>query len=302
MRNKPLIKPAPLEKGDRVAILSPASIIKPQNVFSALHVLHRQGWVPYIGNSALNRYGTYAGTDDERYGDLEAAFLDPTTKAIFCSRGGYGVVHLLERLNRLPLRENPKWLVGFSDISALHALLSSHGIASLHAPMTSHFTSFGGEDEDAGALFDLLRGGNVHYRIPAHEYNRTGKVVAPLVGGNLAVLTGLIKTPFDLFMPGTVLFIEDVSEPVYKIERMMYQLRLSGVLSQLSGLIVGRFTEYVPDVDNASMEAMIRNMVEPYNYPVAFNVPVGHVDHNIPLIESAQVTLSVETDYVIIEQ
>lgn len=135
-----------------------------------------------------------------------------------------------------------------------------------------------------------------------HPYNRPGTATGMLVGGNLAVLAGLIGTPFDVFHPGSVLFIEDVSEPIYKIERMMYQLKLSRALKNLAGLIVGSFTEYSPDADNASMEDMIRDMVADYGYPVAFDVPVGHVSHNIPLMVSAPVTLEITDSGVTISQ
>lgn len=291
-----------MREGDRIAILSPAGIVKPQNVYGAVEVLKDLGWEPYVTEHALGRHGTYAGTASQRYEDLEKAILDPSTRAIMCSRGGYGAVHLLERLNKLPLRDNAKWIIGFSDISALHALMSAHGIMSIHGHMTSHLTSSGGRDDDSLALFDILRGEHVGYDFPGHRYNREGKASGKLLGGNLAVISDLIGTPFDVIEPGTILFLEDVSEPVYKIERVMYQLRLSGVLERLAGLVVGHFTEYSPDVDNASMESMIHEMVSPYSYPVAFQAPIGHVSHNIPLTVSAPATLTVERDIVTLEQ
>ena len=297
-----IITPPPMREGDRTAILSPSGIVKPQNVYGAVDVLQDLGWEPYVCEHALNRHGTYAGTADERYADLEKAILDPSTRAIMCSRGGYGAVHLMERLNKLPLRDNAKWIIGFSDISAIHALMSAHGIKSIHGHMTSHLNSSRGKDDDSLALFDILRGEHVGYDFPSHRYNRTGSASGKLLGGNLAVIAGLIGTPFNVVEPDTILFLEDVSEPVYKIERIMYQLRLSGVLGRLAGLVVGRFTEYSPDVDNASMEAMIRDMVSPYSYPVAFNAPIGHVSHNIPLTVSGDAVLNVGADLVTLDQ
>ena len=263
-----ILKPRPLVRGDRVAILSPASIIKPQTVYEAMPVLADHGWTVYAGEHTFDRYGTYAGTDEARYADLETALLDPDTRAIICARGGYGAVHLLERLSRLPLRDDPKWIVGYSDISALHALMSANGIESIHAPMCKHIAKYKGRDADTRRLFDLLEGHNPEVTLPGHRLNRPGAAKGPLLGGNLA-------------------------EPIYKVERMFYTLRLSGVLGQLGGLIVGRFTDYTPDRDNESMEAMIDRVTEGYDYPIAYGAPIGHVDHNIPMLCSSLATLTV---------
>jgi len=297
-----LIIPPALKEGDKIAIVSPAGISRAQNVYNALPVLQELGWEPYTSKHAFGRHGTYSGTDDERYADLEEALLDPEVKAILCSRGGYGAVHLLERLDKLPLRENAKWIIGFSDISALHALMSRHGIASIHGPMARHIATHSGNDADSQALFGILQGKPQTFEIAPHPLNRPGEATAPLLGGNMAVLNGLIGTPFDMFKPGIILFIEDVSEPIYKIERMMYQLKLSGILGQLSGLIVGDFTEYSPDIDNESMESMIAGMVREYDYPVAFGVPFGHAKNIMPLVESIEATLTVTPEGVTISQ
>lgn len=296
-----VITPPPLNPGDRIALLSPAGIIKPQFVFDAVTVLQEQGWEPYVMPNALGRSGTYSGTDDQRYSDLEAALLDPTTKAILCNRGGYGVIHLLDRLDKLPLRDNAKWIIGFSDISALHALMHKHSIASIHSPMAKHLSLTRGVDDDSCALFDILRGRKMTYDMPSHESNRTGSAEGIITGGNLAVLAGLIGTPFDILRPDTIWFLEDVSEPVYKVERIMYQLKLSGVLKNLRGLIVGKFTEYTPAIDSLTMEQMISSMVSEYDYPVAFDVPIGHVDHNLPMPESLPVKFTVSNESARIE-
>jgi len=296
-----ILTPPPLKHGDRIAIVSPAGIIKPQLVYITLPVLTDEGWVPYIGEHTFNRHGTYAGTDDERYSDLETALTDPDTRAIICSRGGYGAVHLLDRLNRLPLRDDPKWIIGYSDISALHALMSAHGIKSIHAPMAKHIAEHHGKDEDSQRLFAMLRGENPTVRIKPFDKNRLGKAEGLLLGGNLAVIAGLISTPFDVFRPGSILFIEDVAEPIYKVERILYTLKLNGSLEKLSGLIVGRFTNYVADRDNETMEDMIEAMVADYGYPVAYNVPIGHVDHNIPMMCSSTISLTVDQTGVTIK-
>lgn len=299
---KPLIVPEPLKKGDRIAILSPAGIIKPEFVYQAMQVLQDEGYEPFVMPHALGRWRIYSGTAAERLSDLRQAILDPSVKAILCSRGGYGAVHLLEELDRLPLRDNPKWIIGYSDISALHALMHRHGIVSVHAPMAKHLATLKGRDDDARALFGLLSGEPQLYSIPPSPLNRPGTAVAPLVGGNLAVIADLVSTPFDTILPDTILFIEDIAEPIYKTERILYQLRLSGALSRLKGLIVGAFTDYTPDVDGHTMEGMVSSMVADYSYPVAFGVPVGHVDHNIPLQVSLPTRLEVTQDQTYIVQ
>lgn len=293
MSELPVLTPRPLAHGDRVAILSPAGIIKPQLVYNCLPVLADRGWVPYVGENTFNRFGTYAGTDDERYSDLETALLDPDTRAIICARGGYGAVHLLERLDRLPLRDDPKWIVGYSDISALHALMTRHGIKSIHAPMTKHISQHKGLDEDSLRLFSQLEGQTPETCVEGRPLNRPGHAEGLLVGGNLAVIAGLLSTPFDVIKPGRILFIEDIAEPIYKTERILYTLRLNGTLASLAGLVVGRFTDYAPDRGSKTMEEMIAHMVADYDYPVAYNFPVGHVDHNVPLICSSTVSLDV---------
>ena len=300
MTDTPILTPRPLAMGDRVAIVSPAGIIKPQLVYNCLPVLADRGWVPYVGENTFNRHGTFAGTADERYSDLENALLDPDSRAIICSRGGYGAVHLLDRLDRLPLRDDPKWIVGYSDISALHALMTRHGIKSIHAPMTKHISEHRGLDVDSIRLFEMLGGATPKIKAGGHHMNRDGHAEGLLVGGNLAVIAGLLSTPFDVIRPGRILFIEDIAEPIYKVERIFYTLKLSGVLSSLRGLVVGRFTDYAPDRGSKTMEEMISRMVGEYGYPVAFGIPFGHVDHNVPMLCSSIVSLDVSKSSTLI--
>lgn len=297
-----VIIPPPLEKGDKIVILSPSGATNHENVARTAELLRELGYRVEVSPHALGREGTYSGSYADRISDLEDALTDPGVKAILCSRGGYGAVHLLETLDSMPLRDNPKWVIGFSDISCLHALMSRHGIASIHAPMTKHIAANNAEDSDTQALLGMLRGERQQYHFPTHGFNRTGVVTGTLVGGNMAVLSGLMGTPFDIYGRGDILFIEDVSEPVYKVERMMYQLELAGVFRRIRGLIVGRFTNYSADADSESMEEMIHRIVRPYSFPVAFEAPVGHVDHNLPLMESGKVTLEVTPMGVTITQ
>lgn len=273
---------------------SPAGHVASDKVEDAAEVLRAEGWEVEIMPHALGQYGNYSGTADERFDDLSRALLDPEVRAVICSRGGYGLVHILDRLSALDLRSDPKWIAGFSDISALHALMAVNGIASLHSSMAAAIR-LGADDPDNAALFAILRGERPAYSFDGHYYDRCGIASGRLLGGNLAVLTGLISTPYDILLPDTILFIEDIAEPIYKVERMLWQLRHNGTLANLRGLIVGQFTEYKPDDNYDDMYAMIRDMTASYGYPVAFNAPIGHVDHNLPLIESAEVTLKVNS-------
>lgn len=284
--------PAPLRDGDRIAIVSPSGPVDSALVYAAADTLRGQGYRVDIFPSALGKCGQYAASNSARLADLSAALTDSTVRAILCSRGGYGAVHLLDSLSALPLERAPKWLIGFSDISALHALLASRGIASIHGNMCKHI-ALGPDDEDNATFLAMLRGYRPAYEFAPDSLNRCGQASGRLLGGNLAVIAELINTPYDVIQPGTILFIEDVEEPIYKIERIMYQLRLSGVLPRLGGLIVGQFTGYRPNDSYETMERMIADMTAPYTYPVAFNVPIGHVDHNVPVIQSAEVTLTV---------
>lgn len=294
MSNETVIVPAPLKRGDTIAIVSPAGPVDAKHVAGAKAVLEKQGWNVRVGANALGHKGNYSGTDAERYADISEAFLDPEVRCVLCSRGGYGVVHIMDQLSHLPLRDDPKWVIGFSDISAMHALMHSKGIASIHGSMAKHIAK-GANDVDNARLFDILTGTYNPVTFDSHRYDRPGVGQGQLLGGNLAVLADLIDTPYNIIKPGSILFIEDVSEPIYKIERMLYQLRLSGVLGKLSGLVVGQFTEYRPDASYKKMEDMIADMVAPYSYPVAFDVPIGHVEHNIPVVEGMQATLKVTT-------
>ena len=185
-----IVFPKPLKEGDTIAILSPAGIIDPEHVKHATPVLESQGWKVKVMPHTLGKWGNYSGTPAERLADLEEAFLDPEVRAILCSRGGYGVVHLMDSLNNLPIEKDPKWVIGYSDISALHALMSNKGIASIHASMTSHIRK-GADDVDNKVLFEILRGEAPAYTFDGHQYNRLGQCSGKIIGENVAVIAEL---------------------------------------------------------------------------------------------------------------
>lgn len=293
------IIPAPLRLGDRVAIVSPASKIDPAHIHAAASVLTAMGYQPVVMPHAEGTEGSFSGTAEERLADLTAALTDPTVKAIVCSRGGYGAVHLLEELNRLPAHCFHKWLVGFSDITALHGLWRRKGVASLHAAMTKYIgqgTAFPCFAEEMALLTGAASTHSATY-LP-HPSNLAGTATGPVVGGNLAVLGALIGTPYFTIPPGALLFIEDIAEPIYKVERILWQLRLAGAFDRLGGLLVGQFTDYRPSADHPSMEAMLTRFFAPYRFPRAFNLPIGHIEENRPLLLGPTATLTVGPEAV----
>lgn len=294
-----LTNPPLLTDGDVVALLSPASEIDPTLLDGAAAALSAEGFTPRIMPHAKGSSGSFSATAANRLADIDAAICDPEVKAIICGRGGYGAVHLLSsiRLSR------PVWLAGFSDISALHALWHSNGIRSIHSSMAKELTLCECPANEANRrLFSILRTGRMpSIEFPSHPLNRNGSASGIMRGGNLAVLDGLISTPFDLMaLPDTILVIEDIAEPIYKVERMLMRLKLSGVLDRLRGLIVGQFTDYRPSRDWQNMYAMIASLTTDVPYPVAFNAPIGHVAANLPFIQGAEVTLTVSPKTTII--
>lgn len=304
-----MIYPPALEKGDRIAILSPATEVKPEYIDGAVRLLEEEDLSPLVmpyakGPSA----GSFASSESQRLGDLKDALHDSSVKAILCARGGYGCVHLLPHFTSDEIRSNPKWIIGFSDVSALHALWVKSGVASLHAPMAKHLTLEGRDDFCTRCLLDILFGKTgMDYRVSAHQFNRPGLARGRLTGGNLAVLNGLAGTPYDILdgcgEEGVILFIEDISEAIYAVERMLIRLALSGTLGRIRGLIVGQFTEYRADRNYGSMEEMIDSLLTRYGIsgiPMAFNFPVGHVMLNFPIVEGALVDFSVTPEEVVL--
>lgn len=300
-----LIFPPFVQTNDRVIIVSPSGKIDKAFLKGAARRLESWGLEVKLARHAAGSDGLYAGTIAHRLADLQQAMDDDKARVIFCSRGGYGAVHLVDKLDfgRFALR--PKWLVGFSDITALHNVWQHEGYASLHAPMARHLTVEPADDPCTQALHDLLfgtafEGGKPFtYTAPAHKLNRRGTARGMLRGGNLAVAYGLRATPWDIPAPGTILYLEDVGERPHAIERMMYNLRLSGVLPQLSGLIIGQFTEYEEQKQlGKELYAALADLVKDYGYPVCFGFPVGHTTQNVPLINGASVCLDVEADEV----
>lgn len=294
--------PSPLHSGSRIAIISPASIVKEEYIDGAVEFLRVHGYEGVVMPHAKGPAdGCYAASPADRLSDFMRAWSDSSIDAVLCARGGYGTAHLLPKLSTGFLRDNAKWLVGFSDISAFHAALLHAGVASIHGPMARHLCENPGNGATA-ALMSLLSGGGMDYEVPTHPLSRPGEARGRLMGGNLAVLNGLAATPYDIFERAwhedVILFLEDVSEAIYAVERMLWRLYMAGTLHRLKGLIFGRFTEYRPSAKFSAMEEMLASLLRRIGLaglPVAFGFPVGHVDDNLPLVEGAEVTLSIGT-------
>lgn len=300
-----MIFPEKLKRGDRIAIISPSSPVKEEYIDRAAEFFVSEGFEPVVMPCAKGpSSGSYASSAENRLNDFMEAWKDSSIRAILCSRGGYGAVHLLRDLPTEFLRRDPKWLIGYSDISALHAMLLNAGVASIHSPMAKHLTEEGPQDFCVRSLMKILHGDfPVEYTVSAHPYNLQGEAEGILAGGNLAVLNGLFGTDYDILKEGVILFIEDIAEAIYAVERMLYHILLSGGFNKIKGLIIGRFTEYRPDKNFSSMEDMIKNFLEREGVggiPIAFDFPVGHVKENYPLVEGSLARLSVLSESVVL--
>lgn len=303
-----LIVPPPLRQGSRIELVSPSGAVEQAHVTGAAKVLSQWGYSPELGAHCLDSYADYGGlmplggTDAHRLADLKAALDEPLTRAVLCSRGGYGALRLIHHLDTAAIKARPKWVIGFSDITALHALIHHAGMMSVHGPMAKYLATHGAEDEAAKALHGILDGTRWPcYTLPPHQCNRHGQARATMLGGNLAVLTALVSTPYNMIEPGCILFIENVGHSVSRVERMLITLDMAGILPQLAGLAVGQLST-VSAQEQEALEQMVARMTAPYDYPVAFGLPVGHVGPNMPLVEGAPTTLHVTASGAVLEQ
>ncbi|MCC8072467.1 MAG: LD-carboxypeptidase [Bacteroidales bacterium] len=297
-----MIYPDILKEGDKVAIVAPASAVEPQYIYGAAEWLRQQGLTPVIAPHALGRSGSYSAPLEERLADWLSALADTDIKAILCGRGGYGCIEVAAHTPRGLVKENPKWVIGYSDVSALHALMWSAGIASIHSPMAKHLAQEAPDHYASRALAQLLKGDmHVTYALPTHPLSHRGQAQGRLLGGNLTVLSNLAATELDMLAAPlrgepVILFLEDIHEAIYAVERMLMRLWLSGVLSRVKGLIFGHFTDYRRDANYSDMEQMIEALLRRINMPripVAYRWNVGHVADNLPLIEGAWASLIV---------
>ncbi|MDR1678237.1 MAG: LD-carboxypeptidase [Prevotellaceae bacterium] len=289
-----------LKFADKVAIVSPSGTIDSKYIDGAVKRLTEWGLQPVVSKHARGSLGRYSGTPEQRAADLQEAIDDKEIKAIFCSRGGYGLVQIIDRIDFTAFELYPKWIVGFSDISVLHSVVNSFGIVSMHAGMARQLCEQPADSELNRLMHNALFGTELpNYSGNTHPLNRIGQVHSQVVGGNLSVLFSLRGTHFDLDCYQKILFIEDVGEKPYHIDRMMQNLKMGGVLENLSGLIVGQFSDYDEDPSmGRTVYELIADSVADYDYPVLFDFPAGHIERNLPLLTGAKIQLTVNSEGV----
>lgn len=301
-----LVMPTPLKTGDTIAVISPSSVPDSATVAKGCATLLSWGYVPVVGAHALSSYHGFAGTADERATDLLWALRNPSIKAIICSRGGDGAVQVLQRIPLKEFRNHPKWIMGFSDVTALHSAEVSAGVMSIHSSMCDGIAMRGERDSVNMILRKLLQGDLPTYQAPAHPLNQQGEATGILVGGNFSVFCGLAGSEYDFLNradEGLILFIEDTDESMTKVDRMLHQLEIRGVLSKLKGIIVGHFSKYKsPENGFADMYEMLHEYLQHYQIPVCYDFPVGHHSgKNYPMVEGCKVNLKVGQDGTLIQ-
>lgn len=294
-------QPPFLKPGDTVGLVSTARKLTPLELKPALDLFERWGLNVKTGPHLHSAYHQFSGTDQERAADLQIMMEDPLVKAIYCARGGYGTVRVLDHIDWAILRNQPKWILGYSDVTALHNQLQTElKMQSIHAPMPLGFL-----ENTADCLDDvrkMLFGELTETACPHHPFNREGSARGALTGGNLSVLYSLRGTPADIDVRGKILFIEDLDEYLYHIDRMMMNFTRSGWLDQIAGLIVGGMTDMNDNTIPFGKQAVeiIKEHTEARGYPLAFGFPAGHVEDNRPLRMGAEVILNVEKNQTLL--
>jgi len=290
-----MIFPEHLRPGDRIRIVSPAGKVQKDKILPGIELLLDEGYEVLVGNHVFDKHFQYAGTDQQRANDLQEAINDPETKVIICARGGYGTVRIIEKIDFSPLLKTPKWLVGFSDVTVLHTVFHKLGIASIHGAMPGFFIENKKPTRSFFSVMELLTSGKSQLELKSNTLNRAGTCSGELVGGNLSLIYALQGTPWQLETSGKILLIEDLSEYLYHLDRMMQNMRMAGQLRNLAGLIVGGFTE-MKDNDSPfgkSAQEIILEAVHEYYFPVCFDLPVGHLPKNLAVMFGGSYQLEV---------
>jgi len=289
-----MISPPPLKPGSKVAIVAPARKVTALEMQPAIELLQSWGLEVVKGMYLFGEEDQYSGSDQQRWADFQMVLDDASIDAVIFARGGYGFVRIIDKLDFTKFMRHPKWLIGFSDVTVLHNHVNRNlKVETIHAPMAINIPNT--PKAVLENLHQLLTGNKVSYQYPAHFFNRRGKASGELVGGNLSLIHTLAGTPSDLLTKGKILFLEDLDEYLYHIDRMMMNLKRSGKLQGLKALVIGGMTDMK---DNAipfgkSAEEIILDAVKEYDYPVAFGISSGHIEHNEPLVMGRKMKLVV---------
>ncbi|OSZ76959.1 LD-carboxypeptidase [Chitinophagaceae bacterium IBVUCB2] len=298
--------PPYLQKGDTIGIVCPAGFMLSEKVQTCMDTLQQWGYQVKLGKTVGGESQTYfSGTDEERLNDFQQMLDDDEIKAVLCGRGGYGMGRIIDKIDFKKFKKQPKWVVGYSDITVFHShLYSNYYISSLHSPMAGAFNDEGYKNEFVLSLKNALEGKKIKYNSAPHDFNKKGEAVGELIGGNLALLSHLVGTESDIKTRGRILFIEDVGEQLYNIDRMMHQLKRSGKLAKVAGLMVGGFT----DTQNTERPfgktayEIINDLIKEYDYPVCFDFPVSHSDRNYALKVGVGYKLKITKSKVTLEE
>jgi muramoyltetrapeptide carboxypeptidase len=303
--------PRYLKRGDTIGITSPAGYILLKDIEPALQQMMSWGFRIKVGNTIGKKNFGFGGTDDERAKDMQMMLDDPSLSAIMCARGGYGVIRIIDRLDFKRFRTKPKWIIGFSDVTILHSHLNKNfGIASIHSKMCNSFpedwnTADELQKQTIYSIRDCLSGVRVKYPLIPSPYNKTGIAEGVLIGGNLKTLESLSGTASDIYTNGKILFVEDTGEYLYSIDRMFWNLKRTGKLIGLKGLIIGGFKIKPDDPGEEfgiNLQTIVLDKLKNYNYPVCFDFPVGHQKNNFALKCGARYRMNIAPQSCTLEE
>ena len=296
--SKKLIQPDFLKNGDTIALVAPAGILN--NFESKINIAKRLfedwGLNVVVGNNIYNRNGHFAGTDNDRITDLQKVLDDKSIKAIWCIRGGYGTIRIIDYLNFDKFIKNPKWIIGFSDITVLHNKLNIMGYESIHGMMISNIDEIKANHKSLVKLKSTLFGDDLNYIIKSNEANKIGKSNGIIVGGNLTLIHSTVGSDIEISTNNKILFLEEIGEHLYKIDRMLYSLKRAGYFDECKGLIIGQ----ISDIKNNSTEfgmtinELILDLLKEYDFPVIFDFPAGHEIDNYPIILGRNINIKVK--------
>jgi len=289
--------PPCLKKGQTIGITCPAGYMAAEKAQACINTLQDWGFQVMAGKTLGSRSKNYfSGNDPDRLDELQAMLDDDGIQAILFGRGGYGLGRIIDKIDFTRFRKKPKWLIGYSDVTVIHNHLNRRlKIASLHAPMAAAFNDGQHNNEYILSLRNALMGKKAKYSCGAHALNLPGKATGELVGGNLSLLAHLCGTPSAIDTRGKILFLEDIGEYIYNMDRMLYQLKRNKMLDQLAGLVIGSFTD-IKDTERPfgkTIYEVIRDIVAEYKYPVCFGFPVGHTNENLALKSGAPYSLNI---------